>query len=277
MSSIELTQATEVVSTKSKAKPRGRYMKREDISSEYLDQMYEIYSEYYANTRKSIFLEDFKKKHGAILILHPKRNEVVGFSTVAIHQFTLNNKNYTFLFSGDTVIQKEFWGCRTLQTTMMKLLIKLRFRFPFDELYWLLISKGYKTYLLLANNYFVYYPHHEGKHAHLKPIVEHYCKTYFNEYFDHDSGLLNFGSDYQPLKADVAPITQQMRQDNPKISFFERENPTWVQGTELPCIGRLAWQDVLRFPLRMLTKPASKGKQSSKSRPSYNTPEGASS
>ncbi|MFX6048671.1 hypothetical protein ABTE94_20260, partial [Acinetobacter baumannii] len=76
-------------------------------------------------------------------------------------------------------------------------------------------------YLLLANNYFVYYPHHEGKHAHLKPIVEHYCKTYFNEYFDHDSGLLNFGSDYQPLKADVAPITQQMRQDNPKISFFE--------------------------------------------------------
>lgn len=277
MSSIELAQPEGMLKKKRKVMPRGRYVRRENIPQHYLEQMYEIYAQYYANTRISIFLEDFEKKHGAILILHPKKDEIVGFSTVALHQFRLENKNYTFLFSGDTVIKKEFWGCRTLQSTMVKLLLKLRLRYPFDELYWLLISKGYKTYLLLANNYYVYYPHHEGQHSHLKPIVEHYCKTHFGEYFDQHTGLLNFGSDYQPLKADVAPITEQMRAENSKISFFEQQNPTWVHGTELPCIGRLAWQDVMRFPFRLVRKPVSKGKHHAKNHPSHNTREGASS
>jgi hypothetical protein len=50
---------------------------------------------------------------------------------------------------------------------MFKLIIKLRVKYPFNEFYWLLISKGYKTYLLLANNYYVYYPNVNGENEHL--------------------------------------------------------------------------------------------------------------
>ena len=56
-------------------------------------------------------------------------------------------------------------------------MIKLRIKYPFNELYWLLISKGYKTYLLLANNYYVYYPNIKDENQHLSEVVEHYCEN----------------------------------------------------------------------------------------------------
>ncbi|ESK55587.1 MAG: hypothetical protein I8H98_08265 [Moraxellaceae bacterium] len=238
----------------------GQYIEMEKIDLDRLKAMYSIYEQYYENTQFEIFVNDFKKKSGAMLIFNSKTDEVVGFSTVAVQHFYLNGKDYTVLFSGDTVILKEFWGTRTLQSTMLKLIIKLRVRYPFNEFYWLLISKGYKTYLLLANNYYAYYPNMQGNNEHLSTVVEHYCENFFGEYYDKEVGLLNFGDDYQPLKNEVAPITEEMRITNPKIHFFEQKNPTWTTGTELPCIGRLSWKDLARFPARFITKPTSKGK-----------------
>lgn len=127
----------------------GQYFEKEQIDTERLKVMYSIYEQYYENTRFSIFVDDFKNKSGAILIFDSETDEIVGFSTVVVQHFYLNGKDYTVLFSGDTVILKKFWGTRTLQSTMLKLMIKLRIKYPFNELYWLLISKGYKTYLLL--------------------------------------------------------------------------------------------------------------------------------
>ncbi len=45
-----------------------------------------------------------------------------------------------------------------------------------------------------------------------------------------------------------------MREKNSKIAFFEDKNPTWVDGTELPCIGELRWSDLYRYVNRFLTK-----------------------
>lgn len=218
-----------------KQEPFGKYLERRKISMQQLQEMYAIYAQYYDNTNFPLFLDDFSNKHGAILIFHPKTEQIVGFSTMAIHQFEFGHQRYTFLFSGDTVVKR-------------------------DEFYWLLISKGYKTYLLMANNYYVYYPNVEGKHQQLAPVLEYYCKKFFPKYYNKMSHLLNFGEDYQPLKGEVAPITAKMRLDNPKIDYFAKMNPTWEQGTELPCIGYLGWGDIMRYPLRFFSKPISKGK-----------------
>lgn len=244
----------------SKEATYGQYIEKEQIDIYRLKAMYSIYEQYYENTKFSIFADDFKKKSGAILIFNSETDEIVGFSTVAVQHFYLNGKDYTVLFSGDTVILKAYWGARSLQSSMLKLLIRLRVKFPFNELYWLLISKGYKTYLLLANNYYVYYPNIKDENQHLSTVIEHYCENFFGEYYDKEIGLLNFGDDYQPLKGEIAPITEEMRVKNPNIHFFEQKNPTWVTGTELPCIGRIGWIDLARYPLKFIMKPVSHGK-----------------
>lgn len=108
----------------------GQYFEKEQIDTERLKVMYSIYEQYYENTRFSIFVDDFKNKSGAILIFDSETDEIVGFSTVVVQHFYLNGKDYTVLFSGDTVILKKFWGTRTLQSTMLKLMIKLRIKYP---------------------------------------------------------------------------------------------------------------------------------------------------
>ncbi len=240
--------------------PKCAFWKRERFSLYQLRKMYSIYRVYYENTNFDLFMSDFNKKTGAFVITHPDTREIVGFSTLMDCKVNDGEKSYQAIFSGDTVIEKEFWGSRALQGAMFKYLIKAKLRYPTQPIYWLLISKGFKTYLLLANNYFTYYPHPEGKHQHLAPIVEAYCKQYFNDYYDPQNSLLNFGEGYQALKAAVAPITGDMRENNPKIRFFEQCNPSWEMGTELPCIGEIAWSDIARYVKRFATKPVSQGR-----------------
>ncbi len=249
-----------------KKEPYSLYKRTDDITVQELKRMYGIYQKYYANTRYEIFERDFLEKTGVFFIIEPKNNQIVGFSTVMERDFIVDGKARHAFFSGDTIIEKEYWGNRALTRAMFRYIISFKFRHPRTPIYWILISKGFKTYLLLANNYYSYYPHYGEKNAHLKDFVESYCKEYFSEYYNHETGLLNFGEDYQPLKADVAPITHDMRENNTKIAFFEDKNPTWVDGTELPCIGELRWSDLYRYVNRFLTKTTSVSKHDSKLR-----------
>lgn len=58
--------------------------------------------------------------------------------------------------------------------------------------------------------------------------------------------LLDFGDDYVRLKGDVADITPELRAANPHIAFFEKVNPTWRRGTEVPCIGACDYESLFR-------------------------------
>ncbi|OTG72305.1 hypothetical protein B9T26_10235 [Acinetobacter sp. ANC 4169] len=249
-----------------KNEPYSAYKKCSQVTIQELKCMYGIYQKYYANTRYEIFERDFLEKTGVFLIMEPKTKQIVGFSTVMERDFVVNGKAHHAFFSGDTIIEKEYWGNRALTRAMFRYIVAFKIRYPLKPIYWILISKGFKTYLLLANNFYSYYPHYGEKHPHLKDFVESYCHQYFSEYYEKSTGLLNFGGDYQPLKADVAPITEEVREKNFKIAFFEDKNPTWVDGTELPCIGELHWSDLYRYVNRFFTKSTSESKYDSKNR-----------
>lgn len=243
-----------------KNEPYSEYKLSTEISVQDLKRMYSIYQKYYANTSYEIFETDFLKKTGVFLIREPQNRQIVGFSTILERDFLVDGKAQHAFFSGDTIIEQEYWGSRALQRAMYRYIITYKIRHPFSPVYWILISKGFKTYLLLANNYYSYYPHYGNKNERLEGYVTSYCEQYFSEYYDPQTGLINFGNDYQPLKGDVAPITKEMRLKNQKIEFFENKNPTWEDGTELPCIGEITWFDMYRYVERFLSKLDSKGK-----------------
>src|SRR5687767_14847765 len=64
----------------------------------------------------------------------------------------LDTKNHV-LFSGDTVIHPDWWGTRALHAGFIAYGLRRWIRRPWRPIYWLLLSKGYKTYLLLVNNF----------------------------------------------------------------------------------------------------------------------------
>lgn len=239
---------------KLKKEPYSGFVKINDLSKRDIEIMFNIYSSYYLNTDYEIFEKDLFQKSGVFIIREPKKDFIVGFSTIMERSFPVNGKTAHAFFSGDTIIEEAYWGSRALQRAMFRYILFFKLKHTGSAIYWLLISKGFKTYLLLANNFSNYYPNPDQKNPELKDYVEAYCDEFFSEYYDNESKLINFGENYQALKPDVAPITDEMRLKNHKIAYFEKSNPTWVQGTELPCIGRLTWSDIVFSFVKFVTK-----------------------
>ena len=58
-------------------------------------------------------------------------------------------------------LNKQFWGSPALGIQFLIYLWKLKIKSITRPVYWFLISKGYKTYLLMANNFSEHYPRFE--------------------------------------------------------------------------------------------------------------------
>jgi len=235
---------------KNEAVIRADFYPLEKITYEDIDAMYQVFVKYYHNSDFHTFVKDLYKKKGAILVKKVDDGTIVGFSTIGIIEKEISKKKCVGIFSGDTVIEKAYWGSPNLQTAFLHFIIITRIKNPTVNLYWFLITKGYKTYLLMANNWLHYYPRYDKKEDEKrKSLVKIFSNHFFPGAYDEKTGLLKFGEGYQCLKEGVAEITDGMRKKYPKIAFFEQVNPTWRQGTELPCIGDLDWFTLIWRPI----------------------------
>ena len=240
--------------TAQKSQVIARYRRIDRVSPADVLKMYGIFQRYYENADLDTFLHDMSRKTGVFLLCRRSDREIVGFSTVATMDMHIDGKPIKGVFSGDTIIERDYWGSRALPLAFFLYLVRVVLRHPLTPVFWLLISKGYKTYLLLANNFFRFYPHPEIRYQQYQPIIPQYCERLFPGYYDAKRGVLDFGPDYQRLKADVAPINDDVRRASQAVAFFEACNPEWHRGTELPCVGRAGFSDVFRYPFRYLKK-----------------------
>lgn len=232
-----------------------KFYSRYEISFQDLEEMHAIFKKYYKNTEFKTFKNDLDKKNGAFILRKKTTGEIVGFSTLLEMKMIINGKKVRGVFSGDTIVEEEYWGNNPLNGAFVKFYLKKLISNPFKPIYWFLISKGYKTYLLLTNNFINYYPCYNKEDKHLEDIVRGYCGYLFPEYFNEKKKILDFGKGSQFLKGGVAEITAEMCEKYPKIAFFNERNPTWDRGTELPCVGEMTWGTILH---RILIKPIKK-------------------
>lgn len=229
-----------------KEKTRTFFRPISSITVSHIRQMYDLYAQYYENTSLDIFLSDLSKKSGVILVERKADDRLVGFSTQTFFDLNVEGKRVRGIFSGDTIIEKEYWGNNALANTFYRRLIIERLKQPFVPFYWFLISKGYKTYLLMTNNFYNYYPNVNGHDEKYRRITEAYCTQLFPEAFRKDTMLLDFGEDYVRLKGEVAEITPELKAASPHIAFFEKVNPSWRRGTEVPCLAACDYESLFR-------------------------------
>lgn len=232
----------------------ARYRPINRVAPAEILKMYSIFLCYYENTELDTFINDMSRKTGVFMLQRRTDGQIVGFSTVAKMDMKVDGKLIKGVFSGDTIIEQEYWGSRALPLAFSMYLMRTVLRHPLTPVFWLLISKGYKTYLLMANNFFRFYPHPKNKYQEYKPLVIEYCQRLFPGYYNASSGVLDFGDSYQRLKDSVAPITDVVRKASPAAAFFEECNPEWKRGTELPCIGRAGLSDLFRYFFRYWNK-----------------------
>ncbi len=212
-----------------------------------LARMYCIFSKYYTNHSKETFYSDLFEKSHVILLLDSKTKEIQGFSTLL--QIDLQNQgaNALGVFSGDTVLEKHYWGSKALGVEFLKYLFLLKIKNPTRPVYWLLISKGYKTYLQMANNFKTYYPRFDQKTPpQFQMVMDQFYANKFRDYYNPATGLIEFGPGVCCLKEAVAGITDDLLK-NPKVNFFTQKNLNWSLGHELVCIAEMTFLMPLQY------------------------------
>ena len=217
--------------------------------------MYQLLSAHYACTDFHRFCEDLRAKDSVILIFDRALNRLRGFST--IKSVTVTREDGVAcraIYSGDTIIEPAYWGNTALQNAFLKYLLVEKMKRPFQPLYWFLISKGYKTYLLMANNFSTHYPRHEAETpANAQSLMNAYGEAFFGNAYSPETGLIVFDESLGQLRDGVAEITDNERKF-PRIAFFESCNPQWREGAELACLAELT----LDVPFKYVAKLARK-------------------
>ena len=118
-------------------------------TEEEIQAMYRIMAQFYDDTEEAVFRRDFFDKDYCLALYHETEG-IVGFTTQKVLALDVDGKTVHGMFSGDTIIGKDHWGDLELFRTWAK------FWFPFaeqyEEFYWFLICKGYKTYRIIEGN-----------------------------------------------------------------------------------------------------------------------------
>jgi hypothetical protein len=232
---------------------KARIVSRHDLKPAEVRRMYELMTKYYKDMTEKKFISDLEEKDFVILLVDPSINYIEGFSTIKNITFSRHHKVIHGVFSGDTVLEKAYWGNKVLGRAFLKYMLIKKLKHPFQPLYWFLISKGYKTYLLMANNFRVHFPRFESPTPmYIREILDHTYSAMFGSSYDSSSGLIRFDNNAGALKENLTEIDVDMIAKNKRISYFQDVNPNWKEGVELACIAKMNLFMPLTYTLKAL-------------------------
>ncbi|MCL2201218.1 MAG: hypothetical protein FWB75_04570 [Oscillospiraceae bacterium] len=224
---------------------KGKAVKINKLTNNQKEKMYLIMTKYYENIKEQNFYADLGKKIEAILLCDAN-GEIHGFTTLAIF---LYDKRTQLVFSGDTIVEKEYWGIHDLGETWLERAFSYAENFE-GQTYWLLLSKGYKTYKYLHTFYNTFYPCVDKETpSEVQAVIDKFATEQFGNKYK--NGVYAAGKDF--LKEEFDDVSDA-KLKNKHTSFFFEKNPNYKQGDELVCITELSLENLNRLGRRMLDK-----------------------
>ncbi len=214
-----------------------------ELSAADADALFALHAAHYEGADPEQFRRDLFEKHWVILLRAETGPgaacRIVGFSTQKLVDARAAC-GVRALFSGDTVIHREYWGTQQLVRAWCRLAGALLACERETPLYWFLISKGHRTYLYLPLFFREFYPRHDRPTPpEIQRVMDHLAGTRYPAEYDPGAGLIRpapAASDRLRPELDGAP----QRGHNPHVAYFVARNPDYRRGTELVCLARVA-------------------------------------
>lgn len=201
-----------------------------------ISDMYSLMSEFYDNTDESVFRRDFFDKDYC-LVLYNEDGKVVGFTTQKVMELDIDGRKIHGIFSGDTIIHKDYWG----DIELFRVWARFWFEFAekYEEFYWFLICKGYKTYRMLPLFWTEFYPNYRCETpAYEQKIIDAYAMEIYPDEYNSDSGVIEYRGIKDKLKTGVADVGEH-EMKNKDIAFFCKSNPDYVKGNDIACLAKI--------------------------------------
>ena len=239
----------------SKKRLTGQTVSLASLSHQDRCRLFEIYFKYFENVTRDIFLQHISHKEHVILLKDKSTLGIKGFSTIKNLQIELDGETEHAVFSGDTIIEKDYWGELELGNVFLYYCGKLSAALPAGKrLYWLLISKGYKTYRYLPVYYRHFYPSCERPDAkRFRALRDGFAGALYPDEFDRNTGLITFQNRIGNLRQGVGDITP-FRLQNPHVAFFNQLNPNHKEGIELACVTEISAENLKGIGKKMFLK-----------------------
>lgn len=230
--------------------PKASLYKVNTLTPRHIEGMWALFEQYYADIEYSRFLSDLNGKSHVIVLEDGKK--VAGFTTIKTRDLTHEGRKVRVIFSGDTIVHRDYWGQRWLHRAFFLFVLRTYFSNPGRALYWHLISKGYKTYCIMSRGFNAYWPRHDAATpAYERSLMDRLSRDMFGDCWKPELGVIRFDASLGSLKPDIAPVTDADRQ-HADIRFFEQANPGHINGDELCCLGRVDGKQIMTYAKKLL-------------------------
>ncbi|RYD46241.1 MAG: hypothetical protein EOP83_29960 [Verrucomicrobiaceae bacterium] len=215
------------------------------ITADEEEAMYALMARHYDAVPRDRFEADLAKKD-EVVMLHDDVGTLRGFTTLAWNPAGVLPEG-DVLFSGDTIIDESCWGSQELVKAFCQRAGAWRAKSG-RRLFWLLISKGHRTYLYLPLFARRFHPHPEREEPAWESLAGRVAERMFGNSWQSQEGVVRFDESQGHLRGDLADDTRT-RQDNPWVRFFLERNPRYDQGEELVCLTEMTDENLRRGAL----------------------------
>jgi hypothetical protein len=210
-----------------------------DVTPPQREEMFALMQDHYANVHRDVFETDLAEKRWVILVRDPTSDRLRGFSTQTLLDAKVGDRRVKALFSGDTLIHREYWGDRALSHVWGRFALALIDAHTGEELYWFLISQGYKTYRFLPLFFQEFFPRHDRTTpGAMRAIIDAFARGRSSEAYDAVNGVIRATPRQYRLRPGLAEVTPERLRD-PHVCFFHACNPGHARGDELCCLAPL--------------------------------------
>jgi hypothetical protein len=231
----------------------GRLVPAEHLTSNERYAMFGLMQRHYDNVVRSSFDADLSEKEWVIQLWRGP-DELCGFSTQMILDVRVNSRSIKALFSGDTIIDRQYWGDTALMQIGGELAVSLIDKWPECELYWFLISQGYKTYRFLPVFFREFYPRHSvPTPTDAREIIDALATLKYPDRYDAETGIVRSVASQYRLREGVAEVSPE-RLSDPHVRYFVARNPLHYAGDELCCLARLTRDNFTSAANRLINR-----------------------
>ncbi len=216
-------------------------------------ELYRLYATYYDGTSPDRFLADFKEKQ-FVLLLRELSGTLGGFSTLAVIEAEINNQPLRAIFSGDTIIERRYWGTQALAANWIRFAGAIKAQATAVPLFWFLIVKGHRTFRYLPAFAIEFFPHWLGATPPWAcAIIDGLAAARFGDRYDRGRGIVSFAEPRDRLKAPWARVeAHELRR--PEVAFFVARNPGYLRGDELVCLTELSPANLRPIARKLFTQ-----------------------
>lgn len=201
--------------------------------------MFAVFSRSYENTQIDRFRADLDSKDWAILLLGADW-KIVGFSTLEVYQHDGACGPAVIMYSGDTVVDPAHRTSGHLAGAFGHLMLHTIQRSNGVPVYWLLTSKGPRTYRFLPVFFRNFYPAFGcSAPPNIQRLIDEVATEKFGkEYSAATQTVCHRGLRDRLNASEIVPVLK--RTSDAHIRFFLERNPGYVHGDELVCITLVA-------------------------------------